>query len=117
VAVARARSHQSVDWTAYFESIQKECPWSLAAWRSNKIDIVEYSGTKFPIGDFAARMYVLSAPDATVVAIAQGFDYSDSECEWLYSYPGYGEFATPVSVLIQQPRKILNELRQKLTAY
>jgi hypothetical protein len=114
VAVVKERSHQSVDWLEYFVSIQKECPWSLQAWRSNQIDIVEYSGVRLPIGDFAARMYILSAPDATVVSIAQGFDYTDAECEWLYSYPGYGDFATPVSVLIQQPRKVLADLRQKL---
>ncbi len=110
----KARSHQSVDWTAYFESIQRECPWSLAAWRKGQIDIVDYEGTKLPLGDYSARMYVISAPDATVVAIAQSMDYGDSECEWLYSYPGYGDYATPVSVLIQQNRSQLKNLRQQL---
>ena len=113
--VVKVRSHQSVDWLAYFESIQTECPWSLAAYKRNLIDIVEYTGVQLPIGDYSARMYTVSAPDATVEAIAQGFDHVDSECEWLYSYPGYGEFATPVSVLIQQPRRVLDALRQKLS--
>jgi hypothetical protein len=108
------KSHQSVDWTAYFESIQRECPWSLAAWRKGGIDIVEYQGVKIPLGDYSARMYVISAADATVVAIAQSLDYGDVECEWLYSYPGYGEFATPVKVLIQQNRSQLKNLRQQL---
>jgi hypothetical protein len=112
--VEKARSHQSVDWTAYFESIQLECPWSLAAWRKGGIDIVNYEGTRLPLGNYSARMYVISAPDATVVAIANGLDYGDSECEWLYSYPGYGEFATPVKVLIQQNRKELTKLRTQL---
>jgi hypothetical protein len=58
-------------------------------------------------------MYIVNAPNATVVALADGLDYDDPECEWLYSYPGYGEFATPVSVLIQQNRKQLNDLRQQ----
>ena len=110
----KARSHQSVDWTAYFESIQLECPWSLAAWRKGQIDIVEYQGQRIPLGDYSARMYVISAPDSTVTAIANGLDYDDSECEWLYSYPGYGEFATPVKVLIQQNRKELTKLRTQL---
>jgi hypothetical protein len=115
VVEAKARSHQSVDWYAYFKSIRTECPWSYAAYLKGEINIVEYTGVQLPIGDYAARMYILSAPDATVEALAQGFDYADTECEWLYSYPGYGEFATPVSVLIQQPRRVLNELRQKLS--
>jgi hypothetical protein len=112
--VDEARSHQSVDWLGYFESIQRECPWSLAAWRKGGIDIVEYQGVKIPLGDYSARMYVISAPDATVVAIAQSLDHGDVECEWLYSYPGYGEFATPVKVLIQQNRSQLTNLRQQL---
>ena len=114
MAVEKARSHQSVDWSAYFESIQRECPWSLAAWRKGGIDIVDYEGVKIPLGDYSARMYVISAPDATVVAIAQSMDYDDQECEWLYSYPGYGEFATPVKVLIQQNRSTLTNLRTQL---
>ena len=110
----KARSHQSVDWLAYFESIRKECPWSLAAYKQGLIDIVEYTGVRLPLGLYSARMYVISAPDATVTAIAQGLDYDDPDCEWLWSYPGYGEFATPVSVLIQQSRKELKNLRTQL---
>ena len=110
----KARSHQSVDWSAYFESIREQCPWSLAAWRKGLIDIVEYQGQRLPLGLYSARMYVISAPDSTVTAIANGLDYDDPECEWLWSYPGYGEFATPVSVLIQQNRKELKNLRSQL---
>ena len=114
MVVVKESGHQSVDWYAYFKSIREQCPWSYAAYLKGQINIVEYTGVQLPIGDYAARMYIISAPDATVVSIAQGFDYVDTECEWLYSYPGYGEFAAPVSVLIQQPRRVLAELRQKL---
>ena len=110
----KARSHQSVDWGEYFKSIREECPWSYAAWIKGQIDIVEYQGQNLPMGDYQARMYIISAPDSTVTAIAEGFNYSDTHNEWLYSYPGYGDYATPVSVLIQQPRKQLNEIRQRL---
>lgn len=106
--------HQSVDWYSYFKSIRLQCPWSYAAYLKGQINIVEYTGSKLPIGDYAARMYILNAPDATVESLAQGFNHTDKDCEWLYSYPGFGEFATPVSVLIQQPRRVLEELRQKL---
>jgi len=113
--VEKARSHQSVNWYDYFKSIREECPWSYAAYLKGKIDIKDYEGVRLPLGDYSARMYIINASDATVVAIANGLDYEDKDNEWLYSYPGYGEFATPVKVLIQQDRKQLNELRTRLS--
>lgn len=109
-----ARSHQSVDWYQYFKSIREQCPWSYAAYLKGQIHICDYEGVRLPLGNYQARMYIVRAPDSTVVALAQGLDYEDTEYEWLYSYPGYGEFATPVSVLIQQDRKTLADLRAKL---
>ena len=110
----KAKSHQSVNWYDYFKSIREECPWSYAAYLKGKIDIVEYEGVRLPLGDYSARMYLITAPDSTVTAIANGLDYDDQECEWLYSYPGYGDYATPVKVLIQQNRKELTKLRSQL---
>lgn len=110
----KAKSHQSVNWYDYFKSIREECPWSYAAYLKGKIDIQDYEGVKLPLGDYSARMYIVSAPDATVVAIAEGLDYEDKEYEWLYSYPGYGDYATPVSVIIQQWRAELNAIRNRL---
>jgi hypothetical protein len=60
-------------------------------------------------------MYILDLPDNIVEAMAEELDCNDQECEWLFSYPGYGEFATPVKVLIQQNRKQLNDLRNRLS--
>jgi len=111
--VEKAKSHQSVDWYAYFKSIRTECPWSYAAYLKGKIDIREYKGEKLPLGDFSARMYIINAPDATVTAIAEGFDYEDTKYEWFYSYPGYGRYATPVSVIIQQSRSQLQDIRSR----
>lgn len=111
----KERNHQSVDWYAYFKTIREQCPWSYAAYLKGKINIVEYQGVRLPLGDYSARMYIINAPDATVVAIADGLDYDDKEYEWLYSYPGYGDYATPVSVLIQQSRAELNAIRNRLS--
>jgi len=111
--VEKAKNHQSVDWYAYFKSIRSECPWSYSAYIKGLIDIVEYSGYSIPLGRYQARMYIVRAPNATVTAIAEGFNYTDPECEWLFSYPGYGDYATPVSVLIQQNRAELNQLRSQ----
>jgi hypothetical protein len=112
--VVKVVNHQSVDWLEYFKSIRSECPWSYSAWTKGLIDIVEYSGSSIPLGHYQARMYIVCAPEATVTAIAEGFNYTDTECEWLWSYPGYGDYATPVSVLIQQNRQELKRLRSGL---
>jgi hypothetical protein len=115
--VEKARSHQSVNWLEYFESIQKECPWSLRAYKSGAISIEHWSDTDKlePLGKYQARMYIVDLPDNIVEAMATELDCDDQECEWLFSYPGYGEFATPVKVLIQQNRKQLNDLRTRLS--
>ena len=118
MVVEEARSHQSVDWLEYFESIQKECPWSLAAYRRNLIDIVPWDSKLplVPLGKYQARMYLLDYPNNIIEAMAEELDSSDELCEWLFSYPGYGLYATPVKVLIQQHRHELNKIRQSLDA-
>ena len=111
-----ARSHQSVNWYDYFKSIRKECPWSYAAYLKGAIGIEHWSDTDViePLGKYQARMYVVDLPDAEVEALATELDCQDQACEWLFSYPGYGDFATPVKVLIQQNRKELDDIRTKL---
>jgi hypothetical protein len=56
-------------------------------------------------------MYIVNAPNETVEALAASWD--QGEDEWLFSYPGYGDYATPVKVLIQQNRAQLNQLRSQ----
>lgn len=106
--------HQSVDWDQYFTSIRAECPWALRAWQQGEIHIVKYTGQILPLLGYQARVYVINAPSATVEAICHSLNYGSDE--WLFSYPGYGEFATPVAVLIQQDRERLKKLREKLDA-
>ena len=108
-----ARSHQSVDWREYFRSIRTECPWSYRADQQGLIDITPWKGEVIPLGTFQARVYLIEASDQEVEALAVALDHGEDE--WLFSYPGYGEFATPVSVLIQQNRKQLNDLRTRLS--
>ena len=111
-----ARSHQSVNWYDYFKSIREECPWSYAAYLKGAISIESWHDTDRlePLGKYQARMYIVDLPDNIVEAMATELDCQDQECEWLFSYPGYGEFATPVKVLIQQSRTTLEQLRSKL---
>jgi len=105
---------EAVDWYQYFKSIRSECPWSYRAYLDGLIDICDYQGQVLPLGRYQARVYIVHAPNETVEALAAALDHGQDE--WLFSYPGYGDFATPVSVLIQQDRSRLSELREKLDA-
>lgn len=105
---------EDVDWAEYFQSIKIQCPWSYSAWQQGQIEIIEYQGQIFPLGNLQARVYVMSAEQATLDSLAEAFD-NDTD-EWLWSYPGYGPYATRVPVLIQQSRQRLSELREKLDA-
>ncbi len=106
------KNRQSVDWANYFRSIRTECPWSHRAYQQGLIDIVKWQGQTLPLGLYQARVYVIEASDQEVEALAQALDHGEDE--WLFSYPSYGDYATPVSVIIQQNRARLNELRSKL---
>ena len=109
------RNHQSVNWLAYFRSIQKECPWSYAAYIRNQIQILPWNPDCEPheLDFYQARMWLMDYPNSIVEAMAEELNSRDSQHEWLFSYPGYGQFATPVSVLIQQNRRTLAEIRSK----
>lgn len=100
----------AVNWYEYFKSIRVECPWSYSAFIKGQIDIRPYNGEILPLGNLQARVYVVEAPNETVEALAAGLDHGEDE--WLFSYPGYGEFAAPVAILIQQNRARLAELRK-----
>lgn len=106
------RNHQSVDWADYFKRIRTECPWSYRAYQQGLIDIVPWQGKTSPLGNYQARVYVIDASNQEVEALAQALDHGEDE--WLFSYPQYGEYATPVAVLIQQNRAKLNTIRSKL---
>ncbi len=106
------RNHQSVDWANYFKSIRTECPWSQQAYQQGLIDIKVWTGNVHSLDNFEARVYIIDVADQEVEALAKALDHGEDE--WLFSYPGYGEFATPVKVLIQQNRRRLTELRNKL---
>jgi hypothetical protein len=114
--VDEAKSHQSVNWYAYFKSIREQCPWSYAAYMRNEIQFLPWNPgiEPHPLDQYQARMWLMDYPNSIIEAMAEELNSRDLENEWLFSYPGYGEYATPVPVLIQQDRKTLTDLRSKL---
>ena len=73
---ARARSHQSVDWLAYYRSIAHECPWSLKAYQQGLIDLQTWSEHRPipPLEDYHARVWLLDYPNGQVEAMAELLD-------------------------------------------
>ena len=105
------RNRPRSKWGEYFYSIKKQCPWSYSAWLQVQIDIVAWEGRVLPLDGYQARMYTVNASNKIVESMCEELD--EGEYEWLFSYPEYGEFATPETVLIQQSRAVLKRLRDK----
>lgn len=105
------RSRPRSNWGEYFSSIKELCPWSYSAWLRGQIDIVAWEGKVLPLDGYQARMYTVDTSNQIVEKMSEELD--EGKYEWLFSYPGYGEHATPETVLIQQSRATLTTLRQK----
>lgn len=104
-----------VDWAGYFLSIQEECPWSLRAYYSGKIDLVTWMGDVYPLDSFMARVYAIDLGPIKLSRLTRQLNERHTESEWLYSHPRYKKFSTPIPVLIQQDRRLLAKIREKLS--
>ena len=106
---------EEVNWGEYFLKIQLVCPWSLAAWRRGLIEITDWRQGIKPLGDLHARVYLIDLKPKAVKTIADALDQIDPDCEWLWSHPkGGGPYSAPRPCMIQQDRKWLRELREKI---
>jgi hypothetical protein len=105
-------ANQENSWRDYFYKIREQCPWSWAAWQKSEIEIVPWTGEVIPLGNLQARVYTVNLTNSELEQLADELD--EGLCEWLYSHPDAGPWATPVSVLIQQDRETLTQLRNKL---
>lgn len=110
--MVKARNHQSVDWADYFQRIKQQCPWSLAAWNQGRI-LIRRLGQPQDLGDYSAIVYVSSLNRRKLKKLCAKLNTS-KECEWLWSHPTYGPYATPKPCLIQQNRQVLDEIRAKI---
>lgn len=108
-------------WYNYFQGIRKECPWSMQAFKKDKILFVETTpvcldtyAKLFPHTDYEAAVYIW--PDASVEwlkTMSEGLN-EQYDTEWLWSHPKLGEKNTHIPVLIQQDAEQLAELREKI---
>ena len=115
----RKKAVVEVDWPQYFGSIQNVCPWSQGYYRKGSIDIVT-SQINFgiiepqPLNTFVARIYIRPNSSPRLLnKLADKFNDRYDEEEWLWSHPQYKGYSTPVPVLIQQNRAVLEKARSK----
>jgi hypothetical protein len=113
--VVRKRNQAAeVDWSEYFRSIRKVCPWSLGSYLKGQIEIVEYQGFRRVLElPLVARVYVCDLNQRRLKKLANNYEISDKENEWFWSHPRYLNHSAPVPCLIQQNRKFLAEQRLK----
>ena len=112
-----AVSVSNSDWSEYFASIVSVCPWSKSYWAKQRIDIQTWNGSHkiTPLNRYVARMWIHSkASGRTLCNIHNRLNKTRQHEEWLYSHPQYGGHSTPVGVLIQQDRTILERARHAI---
>ena len=115
----RKKAAEEVDWLSYFVSIRGSCPWSRYHWQKGSIDIVHlainFGKTEpQPLQTYVARIYIRpNCSPRLLKKLADRFNLRYEAEEWLYSHPVYGGQSTPVPVLIQQNRAILEEARNR----
>ena len=114
--------HQEVNWTTYFQSIKKMCPWSLKAWMENKILHIQHTqGCEltwcacFRASEHEALLFEykdLSVDQLLVIVDKIESKYADLEA--FYSHPIEEDNNTPTPCVIVQNKQTLTDLRKKI---
>lgn len=103
----------AVNWDRYFKHIKCVCPWSYSAWTNNKIKIARWQKTIMPLTYYKAIVYLTPNHSRRQLKRVTGLlNDRYSQYTFLWSEPTYGMYASPVSCIIQQDYKELEEIRQ-----
>lgn len=117
---------EDVNWTSYFAKIRGVCPWSYAAHMNDNILFIDYSEHTFNtwrilFGSSKHEAFVYKCPGKSVEWLSNKCDQlnqpnqtdqTNQTSEWLWSHPAEGGDSTPVEVLIQQDKQLLEQLRE-----
>lgn len=102
-------------WNSYFEKIKDVCPWSWQSWQQDKILITQLHTIK-PLGEYDAIVYMVEDVDEdSLDEYVQELNEEYDRYEFLWSHPTHtkgGKNQTPMAVIIQQDRKVLEDLRK-----
>lgn len=110
-------AEEKVDWAEYFDRIRKVCPWSKAAWNKGEIKITKWSGNILDMENNQAIVYVVkNANKRQLKKLCKRLD-KNPKYDWLWSEPKYGNYASPLPVLIQQDSRKLFDARFSIGYY
>lgn len=107
-------SLRKFNWDGYFDHIKDVCPWSRKPWKNGLIEIKVWDGTIEPLDSLEARVFICDRNRRRLKKLCDKLNQSYENQEWLWSEPGYGDYATPVPCLIQQDRAKLEGIRKRL---
>lgn len=115
--------HQEVDWTAYFDSIVKVCPWSGKYYMEGKILHTKCTkGSELTwVASFSATNYeallLEYEPGTSIDYLSAQVDRIDERYLHLtafWSHPDEKDNNTPTPCLIVQDKQQLTDLRKKI---
>ena len=102
------------NWKNYFKSIQKVCPWSYESFIAGKIKITDQEDIQ-DLNEYDAIVYQVDMSIDALDELAEYLNDEQDTYEFLWSHPDHskgGNNQTPMPVLIQQDRAILEGLRK-----
>ena len=102
-------------WAEYFKSIQPVCPWSLSAYRQNKLKFVEGCTPILELEEYEAIIYFEEFTPKQLEAIVDQLNDIYAEYEFFWSHPLEGGNSAPQACIIQQDYAKIEQIRQKIT--
>ena len=108
------QSQAKETWQAYFQKIKKVCPWSYESFLVGKIKITSQDYLQ-DLENYDAIVYQVDMGIDALDELAEYLNDEQDTYEFLWSHPDHskgGNNQTPMPVLIQQDRAILEGLRK-----
>lgn len=100
-------------WAAYFESIKHVCPWSLSAYRNNRIKFIQGYTPILDLGTHEAIVYFEDFSAKQLERITDSLNDSYVEYEFFWSHPSELGNSAPEGCIIQQDYAKIQQIRQK----
>lgn len=118
----RKKAQEEVNWAKYFAKIKGVCPWSFKAYMKETILFIDYSDVTLYTWSILLdathyEAFVYKCPGKTskwLQAKCDQLNENNTKHEWLWSHPEHGGDSTPIPVLIQQDKNILQQLREQV---
>lgn len=104
------------NWARYFKSIESICPWSLSAYRQNRLKFIQGYRPILELRQYEAIIYLEDEfTPRQLEAIVDQLNEIYAEYEFFWSHPDEGGNSAPEACIIQQNYAKIEQIRQKIT--